>query len=251
MWADPDVLGLIRVDADEGGLFDVKFWGADAESAAGAFGAEAGVESGSRIFGWADISFDQARERVAQLEGSKADGARFAIDVRPHNDVWDLLGQARENATGSGTVSVASMKVCGYFTSWGDGAFPVYRDLDEAGALLRVRVELGAPEIVERTRKFEERWFGPFAKLAIVSARVTRDERPVSWLYREEPDHAEDSGWRIFAGDETEKYTDDPSNAVVVPLRDLLGADPGLEALLRTPAPCRFERSPDGLFRPV
>jgi hypothetical protein len=252
MWADPRALGNVRVDAGANDLFDVMFWGADAAGIADALGAEPGNESGSPIFGWRDVPRDQAKRRVAELERRKGDDhAGFAMEVRPHTDVWLLLGQARESHTGSGTVTVGPDKVCGYFTSWGDGAFPVYRDLDTTGRLLRVRVELGAAEIVERTRKFEERWFGPFAQLAIVSARVTRDQRPVAWLYREAPDRPDDSGWRVFAGDESEAYTDDPMNATVVPLRDLLEDDHALEPVLRTPAPCRFERSPDGLFRAV
>jgi hypothetical protein len=251
MWADPRVLGKVRVDAGTD-LFDVVFWGADAAGIASALGAAAIEESGNPIFGWRDLARDEQQQRVAELERRKGDDqARFAMDVRPHNDVWLLLREARESPTGSGSVTVGAEKVCGYFTTWGDGAFPVYRDLDTAGRLLRVRVELGAPEIVERTRKFEERWFGPFAQLAIVSARVARDRQPVGWMYREDPDHSDDSGWRVFAGDETDAYIDDPSNATALPLRDLLEADPALEQLLRTPAPCRFERSEDGPFRAV
>jgi hypothetical protein len=70
-------------------------------------------------------------------------------------------------------------------------------------------------------------------------------------MYREAADRPNDSGWRVFAGDESAAYTDDPSNAKVVPLRDLIEDDPALEPLLRTPAPCGFERSPSGSFRAV
>ena len=38
---------------------------------------------------------------------------------------------------------------------WGDGASPVFRDSSSDGKLSSVRVELGVPEIVSRTRGFE------------------------------------------------------------------------------------------------
>jgi hypothetical protein len=63
-------------------------------------------------------------------------------------------------------------------------------------------------------------------------------------MYRERPDRDRDSGWRIFAGVEEEDrpYLDDPSNAVLMPLRELLDRDPTLEEFFRTPPLCAFER---------
>jgi hypothetical protein len=129
-----------------------------------------------------------------------------------------------------------------FMSTWGDGAYPVEADLNASGQVLRVRIELGCDETVQRRRAVEERWFGEFAKRAIVSARVTRDGEPVRYLYRETPDHAEDSGWRVFAGDESDEYANTAGNASVLPLRDLLARDKELESILRTPAPCTFER---------
>jgi hypothetical protein len=45
----------------------------------------------------------------------------------------------------------------------------------------------------------------------IVSNRVMRDGLPVGYLYREQPDSPEDSGWRVFSGDESADYADDPT----------------------------------------
>jgi hypothetical protein len=125
MWADPRALGNIRADVRADDLVDVVFWGADAAGIADALGAEPREELGSPTFGWRDVVRDQAQKRVTELERRKVnDHARFAMDVRPHNDVWLLLGEARESPTGSGTITVGTDKVCGFFTSWGDGAFP-------------------------------------------------------------------------------------------------------------------------------
>lgn len=158
------------------------------------------------------------------------------------DDHHRLLSRMRGAPTESGTVDVAGGLMTGFFTSWGDGAFPVYRDLAEDGTLLRVRVEVGADEIVTRQRRFERLWFGDLAQLAIVSNRVARDGEPACWLYREEPDNERDSGWRVFAGDESDEYVDGAENCSLMPLRELISADPSVEAVLTEPAPAAFER---------
>ena len=86
--------------------------------------------------------------------------------------------------------------------------------------------------------------------MAIVSARVARDGVPAAWLYREEPDRDKDSGWRVFAGDETQEYTDDARNATILPLRELIGADPELEAVFEQAPGSAFERV-DGMLVPA
>jgi hypothetical protein len=43
-------------------------------------------------------------------------------------------------------------------TSWGDGFFPVYRDVDAGGKLVRVCIDLGNEKIVQRQRQFEQRY---------------------------------------------------------------------------------------------
>jgi hypothetical protein len=133
------------------------FWGRDEASVADELGAPRIDDgSGRSVFGWVEVTRDQARERVRSVQEIEQLGSvKIRLDVRPHNDVYRILKQARASATGAGTIEVGGVAVCGFFTSWGDGAFPVYRDIDRAGALVRLRVELGAPEIVTRTRRFE------------------------------------------------------------------------------------------------
>jgi hypothetical protein len=150
MWADPASLATFRLEVGPDEPMDVVFWGKDEETAAARLGAPALDDgSGQRVFGWLDQTRSDAERHAAELTQLKESGLQFAADVRPHNDAWALLRQARASATGSGTVRTSGAAVCGFFTSWGDGAFPVYRDLDARGELVRVRVELGAPEIVE------------------------------------------------------------------------------------------------------
>ena len=60
------------------------------------------------------------------------------------------------------------------------------------------------------------------------SNRITVDGKPVGYMYREEPDGDSDfpdSGWRFFAGDETEEYTDNPDNFNVFSLNTICNYD--------------------------
>ena len=57
-------------------------------------------------------------------------------------------------------------------------------------------------------------------------------------------------GWRVFAGDESDAYANEPENTVIMPLRELIGRDRELKEIFRTPAPCAFEReSAEAPFR--
>jgi hypothetical protein len=248
-FADPDALTAWRTDEPVDGLADVAFWGRDKHAMVERTGAAALDDD---TYGWTDLPVRDAAQRVRDLyRARKSEGLRFAVDFRPHDDHHRLLSLARAAPTESASVAIGGYVVCGFFTSWGDGAFPVRRDLAADGTLCRLRVELGAPEIIERQREMEDRWFGELSRLALASTRVAHDGAAVRWMYRETPSNPNDSGWRIFAGDETGHELDDPENVATMPLRDLVDTEGALESLLRTPAPAAFERGPDGRFVPV
>ena len=245
-FAAPDALTAWRTDDPVDGLADVAFWGRDASALAERTGA--GVLDDD-TYGWTDLPAQDALCRATELDQAKeSEGLRFAFDLRPHDDHYRLLSLARPAPTGSASVEIGGDVVCGFFTSWGDGAFPVRRDLAADGTLCRVRVEVGAPEIVARQRQLDDRWFGELSRAALVSNRVAQDGAQVRWMYREAPDNPRDSGWRVFSGDEPDSELDDSANVTVVPLRDLVAADATLEAVFRTPGPCAFERDPGGDF---
>jgi hypothetical protein len=76
----------------------------------------------------------------------------------------------------------------------------------------------------------------------LASNRVMIDRAPVGYLYREKAKlDATDSGWRIFAGDETQEYVDDPRNMVLCNASTLLELAPQLWDLLAEDAPVAFE----------
>lgn len=255
-FVDAEGLGAWRTDEPADGCADVAFWGRDGAAVAAELGAGPLDDPDGEVFGWLDLAIDEVEARFADLEARRSDDVRFAIDVRPHDDHHLVLTQARRTPTGSGTVEVAGSAATGFFTTWGDGAFPVFRDLDAEGRTVAVRVELGAPEIVQRQRRFEARWFGPLAKLAMVSDHVAVDGvlvpgARIDWAYREEPRAEQDSGWRVFAGDEMPEETADAARIGLVPLRDLLPLDADLEDLFALGAPVQLERGADGRLHPL
>src|SRR5207245_7980505 len=126
---------------------------------------------------------------------------KMGRDFRPHSHHFLIMKQVRETDTESGTIEVGGAKMCGFMTSWGDGFYPIYRDLDEQGQLVRVRIDLGNDQIVERQRKFEEWHFGAFALGAIVGRRVLDDGHPACLLCGEEPPNENDSAWSVCASD--------------------------------------------------
>jgi hypothetical protein len=252
LFGDADALGAWRHDEALDGRADFVFWGSDAPRAARRLRAPA-LPDDEGTFGWLDLPVAEAERRGVRVEDLRErTGWRFATDYRPHSHHWEVMRQVRASATESGTVEVNGAQVCGLMTSWGDGIFPVFRDLDRAGRLVRLRVELGGPETVQRMQQVEERWFGPLSLLGVVTARVWEEGRPVRFLYRSEPINERDSGWSIFAGDEPPGYTDDPDTARLVPLRELIDRDPALEEVFRSPPGTAFERRRlSGPFTPV
>ena len=85
----------------------------------------------------------------------------------------------------------------------------------------------------------------------IATNRITVEGCKVGYCYRESPDGGWDSGWRFTAGDESEAYMDDPNNAGIYKLNTICNDDPDIIPLLRTPAPCAFERDENGVFQQI
>ena len=64
----------------------------------------------------------------------------------------------------------------------------------------------------------------PLIKLGfscIASDRITIDGKKIGYMYRENPASEFDTGWRFFAGDEKEQYTDNPNNFEIYELNTI------------------------------
>ena len=61
---------------------------------------------------------------------------------------------------------------------------------------------------------------------AFATKRVAEEGRKVKFMYRESPDHPDDSGWRFFCGEESQEYVDDPENTGIFSVGVIAKADP-------------------------
>jgi hypothetical protein len=74
------------------------------------------------------------------------------------------------------------------------------------------------------------------------SGQNTVDGMPVRFMYRERPDNDLDSGWRFFAGGETDEYIDNPANSGVYDVNTIANYDPDIIPHLEAPEGSAFER---------
>ena len=73
-----------------------------------------------------------------------------------------------------------------------------------------------------------------------VTKRVLEGDDIPGYIYREDADNEDDSGWRILAGDETEEFLDDPNNSTFVSLGAVLRTNDSFVHLLDSPAGSAF-----------
>ena len=83
------------------------------------------------------------------------------------------------------------------------------------------------------------------------SDRITVDGCPVGYCYREESDHDTDSGWRFFAGDESQEYADNPDNFAIYDINTIANYDSAITEILDASKGSVFERGTTGQLIPV
>jgi hypothetical protein len=139
MFSDVDALATWDDAHSADGLADFAFWGLHAEGVARHFNAP---PLGDGQFGWKNLSITEATARGSAIEQVKANdpNVRFATDFRPHTQSWKLLEQIRATPSESGVLDLGAARVTGFMTTWGDGSFTVYRDVDPQGRLVRIGV---------------------------------------------------------------------------------------------------------------
>ena len=79
----------------------------------------------------------------------------------------------------------------------------------------------------------------------MVSKMVVEENMKPRFLYREKRSSAQDSGWRIFTGFESEEYTDNPDNTGIYDASIILKIDPSLENILLKGIGSVYEREED------
>jgi len=76
----------------------------------------------------------------------------------------------------------------------------------------------------------------PNGQGCFVTNEITLNDKKVGYMYRETADFEQDSGWRIFAGTETQAYIDNPENTRIFDLDVIVAADPAIAPYLELPA---------------
>lgn len=87
-----------------------------------------------------------------------------------------------------------------------------------------------------------------YIKRCFVTNNILYEGRKVGYLYREEPDYDDDSGWRFTAGDETDEYMEDSDNSSYVSLGAVLREDDSCVTLLDREAGVAFAKDDKGNF---
>ena len=82
----------------------------------------------------------------------------------------------------------------------------------------------------------------------LVTDRILVDGLPISYMYREEPDNKQDSGWRFFAGDEDEDYLDNPDNIELMNVNTIAHYDKSIIPFLEASHGSAFGKNEDGEF---
>lgn len=76
----------------------------------------------------------------------------------------------------------------------------------------------------------------------MATKHLVDDKRKVRFMYREQPDSGDDSGWRFFSGDEDQAYVDDPAHIGIYDVETILELDRDVEPYLSAPEGSAFER---------
>lgn len=78
----------------------------------------------------------------------------------------------------------------------------------------------------------------------IVSDRITVEGLPVRFMYRQQPQNPQDSGWAFLSGTEDDAYMDDASNHAIFDVNTVANYDPSIIPFLDAPVGSVFEKIP-------
>jgi len=76
----------------------------------------------------------------------------------------------------------------------------------------------------------------------LATDKITVEGLKVGFMYREQSDFEQDSGWRIFSNTETQDYIDNIDNTGVYMLNTIANYDPSIIPYLELPIGTELER---------
>ena len=85
-------------------------------------------------------------------------------------------------------------------------------------------------------------------KSCIASNKITIEGKKIHYMYREQPTNNIDSGWRFFAGDEDEKYTNNPNNFNIFEVNTICNYDKSIIPYLEFPINSKLAKNEDNKF---
>ena len=83
----------------------------------------------------------------------------------------------------------------------------------------------------------------------IASDRITVEGQKVGYMYRENPSNDTDSGWRFFAGNEDEEYTNNANNFEIYDLNTICNYDQSIIPYLNNAIGSKLVKNADGTYR--
>ena len=114
-----------------------------------------------------------------------------------------------------------------------------YKDIIEFSEIHIVDTDLDDP-IPAISEKYIKRCF--------VTNNILYEGEAIGYLYREEPDTEDDSGWRFTTGSETDEYMNNSENSSYVSLGAVLREDDSVVHLLEHTSGIAFAKDQNGNF---
>ena len=86
-------------------------------------------------------------------------------------------------------------------------------------------------------------WDEPNGEGCFASDRITKEGFKVGYMYRETPEEPNDSGWRFFAGTETQEEIDNPNNIGIYDVNTIANYDASIIPYLNAESDTAFEKA--------
>ncbi|QKZ14083.1 DUF2185 domain-containing protein [Spirosoma sp. KUDC1026] len=93
-----------------------------------------------------------------------------------------------------------------------------------------------------KLKKEEIKFLTDFPGGCLSSDKIVIEGLVVGFMYREEPDIAEDNGWRFFSGTESDEYINDAKNLAYYSVNTIANYDPSILPYLESPIGSEFMR---------
>ena len=76
----------------------------------------------------------------------------------------------------------------------------------------------------------------------LASDKITIEGLPIGYMYREDQEEENDSGWRFLSGTENQEYIDDPNNSMIFEVNTMANYDRAIIPYLKSRIGTELER---------